>query len=533
MPSFVTSFATDDFWQRDPSKGFPNGQKGLCHWTSKKFMELCQQLGNQPAMAFAEFIYGTFTTAFDVQYLQHCDTHPEGGHGDQEGIALLLRGSGTDDPLTMAFKKYTKALSAQGTSIPDEDMPAQPLAGIAGIIEEDDGTEEVMKQEKKHLLEKIIADRQNQVRFHALPHLPFGPLGNFTSTSLELTRIMQHCPFHAPAIGGKLGVKEKAKSRAFLLSVDLFPGCMNGGAKDFRLPTSFFKGQRVVDSLKALWGWVKTIRKPEDSIVVFDGRFPSVRRFFDAEMAELGEEFVLDMWIIYDIPHADPRYPKREKAFGKCNREVILMYRPVQKKKDACNARVAFNLCGEQSTFDSTYSGVKLRTLGELPKLTTADKKKMMGKDLDVPLSYPEEDQSVVGEGVPFSWQESKPVDWWVTFFKDMGFDHIFDTTPGSAAAAIGAHYSNIQYDALCLSPLHKRFCDELMNQAMFAIVSDGGAGATKEHITKVLHFFGPMVEAGMRMIKREAARKEPAAPQPGDDDDNEDDEEDDNDGFN
>lgn len=125
-----------------------------------------------------------------------------------------------------------------------------------------------------------------------------------------------------------------------------------------------------------------------------------------------------------------------------------------------------------------------------------------MGADMEVPLSYTGEDKPLVADGVPFSWMETKPVSWWATFFKDLHLDQVFDTTTGSAAAAIGAHYANVQYDGICCNPLHKTWCEQLMNQAMFAVVADGGAGATQEHIKKVMHFFGPSVDQGMRMLK-------------------------------
>ena len=163
-----------------------------------------------------------------------------------------------------------------------------------------------------------------------------------------------------------------------------------------------------------------------------------------------------------------------------------------------------FNACGEQSSFGCTYTKVPLRTLGELPKLTTQDKKKMMGSELEVPLVYPEASgcETLAADGVPFAWAESKPVGWWATFFKDMHLDHIFDTTPGSAAAAIGAFYAGVQYDAVCCNPMHKNFLDLMMNQAMFAVLAAGCHWAPKEHVAKVMHFFGPAVDYGMRMIR-------------------------------
>jgi hypothetical protein len=299
------------------------------------------------------------------------------------------------------------------------------------------------------------------------------------------------------------------------VSADLFPGCMSDGPRDFRLPVKHFQETAATESLKALWKWIVSMRRPEDMIIVFDGRFAKVRRFFESELDKLEQKdhLLLDMWIIYETPElGDPRYPKRQLAFSNCNREVILVYRPVFRRKTSVKARQAFNACGEKSSFDLTYSGVQLRSLSELPKLTTEDKKKMMGTEADVPLTYPGEDPSLGADGVPFAWGETKPVGWWAAFFKDMGIDHVFDTTTGSAGAAIGANYANIQYDGICCNPLHKIWCEKLMSQAMFAIIADGGAGAAPEFVKKILHFFGPAVDEGMRMLKAEKNAKKKEA---------------------
>ena len=79
---------------------------------------------------------------------------------------------------------------------------------------------------------------------------------------------------------------------------------------------------------------------------------------------------------------------------------------------------------------------------------------------------------------------------------------YVFDITGGSAAAAIGAHYANIQYDGICCNPLHKTWCDSVMNKAMFAVVAEGGGNATDDDIKQVLQFFGPAVDEGKRMIR-------------------------------
>jgi len=164
------------------------------------------------------------------------------------------------------------------------------------------------------------------------------------------------------------------------------------------------------------------------------------------------------------------------------------------------------------------------------------DKKKMMGSDVLVPLSYSEDPDPGV-DGVPFAWGETKPVDWFVHFFRDCKLDHIFDTTVGSCAAAIGAFYANLQYDGVCCNPLHKAWCEQLMNRSMFAVLADGGANADKEYISKVLHFFGPAVDEGMRMIKADdgankGATKKSSGDGDGDDDEEPPEDDEDEDGF-
>ena len=533
VTAFVNWATADDFWQKDQSAEFVAGQKGLNHFTAQKFQEFCDDLPGQAAVALAELLYGIMTAQFDLAFLAHAQASPDGGSADYDSIVNMLRGTDAGEPLAAAFKKCSSALAGQAVSLDDE-QSGQPLAALLGqsltAFGDDEGAEAAHLEEKKQLYDKVVADKESKVRFHALPHLPAGPLASFMGGT-ELNKILASCKFQT---NRKLGPAEKAKCNAWVLSADLFPGCMSGGPKDFRLPTKHFQETPVPASLKSLWNWILSVRKPDDLIVVFDGRFSQVRRFFDGEMSKLGpQSFVMDMWIIYETPENDFRYPKRQLAFSNNNREVVLVYRPVPKKKTTCKARQAFNACGEKSSFDLTYSGVQLRSLGELPKLTPEDKKKILGTELDVPLSYPGEDQPLAVDGVPFAWTETKPVGWLAAFFKELGIDHIFDTTTGSAAAGIAAHYAGIQYDGVCCNPLHKTWNEQVMNQAMFAIIADGGAGSTPEFVKKILHFFGPSVDEGMRMLKvTENDKKQQAANANAGEEENlaEDDEDDDDD---
>ena len=106
-------------------------------------------------------------------------------------------------------------------------------------------------------------------------------------------------------------------------------------------------------------------------------------------------------------------------------------------------------------------------------------------------------------DGVPFFWAETKPVDWFSNFFRDLEFNDVFDCTVGSCAAAIGAYYAGVQYDRICCNPLHKTWAEQhIMEKAMFAVIADGGASFDQDTIGKIVHYFGPTIDEGMRFIR-------------------------------
>ena len=134
-------------------------------------------------------------------------------------------------------------------------------------------------------------------------------------------------------------------------------------------------------------------------------------------------------------------------------------------------------------------------------------------------------DASLVANGVPLSWQETRHVSWWAAIWLvGWQIDHVLDTTPGYGAAAIGAYCASIQYEGMCLNTLHKEWCDNLMRQAMMAVLeSHGGAGATKDHVTKAMQFFGPAVNECRRLVmsdKNNGADADDAGSAVGDGDD-------------
>ena len=509
--AFLQSFAPPDFWELVEAIATgqdkkPGDNKGICGWLDTPFSEFLETLPGEVAVSLAELLYGLMTTQFDIEILGECRKKPDGAM-DFESLMMLLRVPAGEEPvaetLQAAYQKYSQALA--GVAVKIDLVDHGDGAPFPGNFEEwgqnEDGGEESSASEKKLLYVKLVAEKDKQIRFHELPQEPAGPLKHYKNPT-ELNKIFATSGFQEQKT---VGTKEKVRNRVFLVSADLFPGCMPAGDKDFQLPAKRFIETRVPDEFKALFNWVLSTKRSNDQIAFFDGRFRKLRRYVEQQLANLDEKFLVEMWMVYKKPDDnDPRYPSRKLAFGNANRETILMYRPISRRSTTSQPRAQYNVCGEESTHDCTYTAVKLRSLGELPKLMPEDKKAMLGTELDIPSTYQEESIVAVAEeqGIPFSWLETKPVAFWSSFFEDLEFDDIFDCTVGSAAAAIGAYYGNKQYDGICCNPLHKKWAGQIMNKAMFAVIADGGAKADKECIAKVMHFFGPTIDEGMRLLQ-------------------------------
>lgn len=484
-PSVLTAWATCDALLDQgvtQHRRSSTARHGIEFMTRAKFSIFRKTL--PPAeMVMADLLYGIMTGAYDKTFLTHVQEHPEGGAADHTSIMSLLTQEmsrfaswAPQNSLCHAFRKLGQA---------EHGAPAAPSQAMTASLPPRCATPQ------EHLLADMMAMMQQYVRFHAPPATLAGPSGQIGA---DMNKILRDCPFHQVS-------PDADKCRAWLLSADLYPGFFQG-PKDYQMRISHFAEQEVPASMQVMWQWVLSVRRPNDVIIICDGRFPQVRRFFDNEMSKLQQSFCMEMWIIYETPTGagDPRYPKRQRSFSNMNREVMLVYRPVPINQVQKQPRQGFNACGESSSFDLTYSGVQLRNLKDLPMLIPQAKRNMMGPTMDIPFSYPwQSDISDYG-GVPFSWGETKPVMLWVAFFTDLGIGHVFDLTAGSAAAAIGAHYASIQYDGICWHMLHKTWCEQLMRQALLALTTLGRTGASPAYVKKVLHFFAPKVAEAMRM---------------------------------
>ena len=94
-----------------------------------------------------------------------------------------------------------------------------------------------------------------------------------------------------------------------------------------------------------------------------------------------------------------------------------------------------YNQAGEESTHDTTYTGVDLAPWSSLPLISAAEKEKVQGS----PALVPQEDLFDMSLGMPLYWQERKTVHCWKSLLKDFGVKAIFDLTLGSGACGRAA----------------------------------------------------------------------------------------------
>ena len=101
-------------------------------------------------------------------------------------------------------------------------------------------------------------------------------------------------------------------------------------------------------------------------------------------------------------------------------------------------------------------------------------------------------------------------------FFLDIYTTHVFDTSPGSTAAACAAAILDIHYEGVAMSQKHATWLDNIMDRAIFAAihlrsipVDDKGQ---KDPEAKALHdnvmaFFKDLVEEGRKYVERDGGR--------------------------
>lgn len=133
--------------------------------------------------------------------------------------------------------------------------------------------------------------------------------------------------------------------------------------------------------------------------------------------------------------------------------EAIAILCPVQRSKINCTKKEQFTACGEESTYQGTYSGVNYRSTAEIPLISPQEKMNILvqSPQSNSPPTLPDDWTEKFGsEHVPLFWNESKPIALWAALIDDWKISSIFDCTPGSGALMEAALTRGVAYHGLC-----------------------------------------------------------------------------------
>ena len=136
--------------------------------------------------------------------------------------------------------------------------------------------------------------------------------------------------------------------------------------------------------MKRVIEFIASKRAKDDLVILFDGRSRPCRKVMEAaedKLAASGAHAMVELFIVFTQPakHEDPRAPGRQTNFAHNTREVALCSLPAKSGLTKLVQRSEFNSCGERATSATTYTGVSMRRLNELPRMDADSKSSILG----------------------------------------------------------------------------------------------------------------------------------------------------------
>ena len=185
-------------------------------------------------------------------------------------------------------------------------------------------------------------------------------------------------------------------------------------------------------------------------------------------------------------------------------RETAYVSRTDSRAEVKLQARSSFSVCGETTTNAQTYTGVPIRRVQELPRMDESTWR-LVHKTSAVGDVRRRRAKKELEAGIPFSWFETKSIEFLEEFFKHLGATHIVDLTAGSGALAVAAVGAKIKYVGFASSDTHQQWLDSVLDRASLYMCSKenrcAAFGADKTLCDEVkAHFAGAIMEASRFM---------------------------------
>ena len=176
----------------------------------------------------------------------------------------------------------------------------------------------------------------------------------------------------------------------------------------------------------------------------------------------------------------------RKVFFASDNKETGAVSLPLPRTQVAVQERDGFNKVGEESTHDSTYTGVPPLAWGACQKFEPANKKDILGCEPPVP--NPKLFDSSMG--IPLFWQERKNAAFWGQLLTDLMVGAVFDATAGSGQLARACLAHGVLYTGLAKNTTHAQILNKVLDRHALSLVGHTGsachdadlAAQVKEH---------------------------------------------------
>lgn len=234
---------------------------------------------------------------------------------------------------------------------------------------------------------------------------------------------------------------------------------------------------------------------PVHLVFAFDGRVRQSRREIEDVMVK-PTAHVVEGWIIYQANSASSSRKTKEYVLGAANKETFYISLPVARNRLPTKERGDSNFaaCGETTTHYSSYTGVPQRALRELPKMSAADKAKII-QDLDPSSMACAPPGTLDEKGVPLFWSEVKPLAFWSELISNFDLGAVYDLTPGSGALATACLQAGTVYFGAVGNEHHLSWLQNVLDRAALVELVTAGtplyqedlATSIKEHFSELL----------------------------------------------
>ena len=460
--------------------------------------------GGPKVQQLLDLMWGTWSGAFEEE-LQNLAT--------QECVAAShtflwhrhLSDSDSSAELGSKYRSFLAACAVGPVALDPGNDDEKMAAGLgASELGESD------QQEIKKAQEQLMTLRRSSVNF-----LPLQAVGG--ASGADYSQAQLNKTWEKMRLGHKFS-KKKGDRRALVFSADLFPPNLT---KHGRSGGLIDQVQVDLERMKRTIAFMLQKRTKDDVVMLFDGRSRHCRKvmeMFEEDLAASGACALTEVWFVFVTPpkNKDPRAPGRSVSFGANNKEAALVSYPAGKSKEKVVHRCEFNTCGEVSTTSTTYTGIQMRRLSELPRMSADMKGNILGAAASGAVEGKRLQADIDEKGHPFSWAETKPLPLLQRVCEHHKVTHIADFTPGSAALAIAASGA-MQYEGIAASEEHQKWMDSILDRCIMYLVGNDEKvceklGGDAEFTAKVTKFFAGSMQEVRRYL------------QPLDDDDEEDD---------